>query len=79
MNRSEKAVVGIILFVILACLCFGADYSRFERQGMAMVNGERTWSTWYIAAAECPVAMLDEVIPQEALTYFYGECTDEEG
>jgi hypothetical protein len=72
-----KKLLAIVL--LTAGICSGADYDRFAKTGMALVNGERQEVTYYRAWAECPVAFLDESIPQEALTYFYGERTDEEG
>jgi hypothetical protein len=72
-----KKIIAIVL--LTATICSGADYSRFEKQGMAMVSGERVWSTWHIAHAECGVEMLDVQVPQEAQDYFYGMRTDEQG
>jgi hypothetical protein len=70
-NKSEKVVSVIILLVVLACLCFGADYSRFVR----VVNGIEVAYGW----VECPVEMLDEPIPNEAQIYVFGARTDEQG
>ena len=78
---------------LLSCICAGNEfeeyefveppppspYARFAKTGPALVNGQRVTATWYQAWAECPVAMLEEPIPQEALDYVYGVSTDEEG
>jgi len=56
-----------------------SPYARFAKSGPALVNGRRITVTYYRAWAECPVEFLNEEIPQEALTYFYGERMDEEG
>jgi hypothetical protein len=72
-----KKLLTIVL--LTAAICSAGDYDRFAKTGMALVNGERQEVTYYRAWAECPVEFLNEEIPQEALTYFYGEHTDEEG
>jgi hypothetical protein len=72
-----KKLLTIVL--LTAAICSAGDYDRFAKTGMALVNGERIIATYYKAWAECPVEFLNEEIPQEALTYFYGERTDEEG
>ena len=47
-------------------------YDRFKRTTSTGVD------VWY-AFCECPVAMLDEKIPQSVLVSIYGESEDEEG
>jgi hypothetical protein len=83
----------LTVFCLMASICAANDfeeyaytepappspYARFAKTGPALVNGRRITVTYYRAWAECPVEFLNEEIPQEALTYFYGKRLDEAG